>query len=166
MSGITAVMAQLPTVLAAEGGYTRTTTDADFPGWFFGGFFVVWAVMMLFALAGYVFGIWAIVEVVRYREDEFASIGRNRTAWLVILIVGLVTCQVVAAGGGIWFLWKVRPELRDWREAHPPPPYGHVPYVPPPGAYPPPGSYSPPPPAPQGPPPPPPPPAGPPEPSR
>ena len=127
-------------MLAAEGGYQ--SYDSSPPGWFFGGFMVLWAGLMLVSLAGYVFGIWSLVEIIRYREDEFAAVGLNRTTWLVLQIVGLVVCQPLGAVVGIWFLWKQRPVLRAWREAHPGPPVVYVPYMaygPPPGYPPPPG---------------------------
>ena len=84
---------------------------------------------MLVSLAGYVFGIWSLVEIIRYREDEFAAVGLNRTTWLVLQIVGLVVCQPLGAVVGIWFLWKQRPVLRAWREAHPGAPVVYVPYM-------------------------------------
>jgi hypothetical protein len=89
---------------------------------FFGGFLVLWAVLIVVSLAGYVFGIWALVEVLRYREDEFEAVGKNRTTWLVLLIVGLAVCQPLGAVAGVLFLWRHRPELQAWREAHPVPP--------------------------------------------
>lgn len=167
MSGITAVMAQLPTVLAAQGGYVeRESTGPIWP------MLVFFAVYALSLLGAYGFGIWALVDTIRHRDDEFEAVGSNRGLWLVLLLVGLVVCQPVALVAGLIFVVKVRPRVRAWRQDHPPPPPGYVayvpvPYIPPPGTYPPPGSYAPPPPPPQGPPPPPPaPPAGPPEPSR
>jgi hypothetical protein len=159
-------------VLAAEGGYRTYESDSGgSPGWFFGGFMIIWGVLMVVSLAGYVFGIWSLVEIIRYREDEFDAVGLNRTTWLVLQIVGLVVCQAMGAVVGILFVWKKRPVLRAWREAHPGPPVVYVPdmpYGPPPGYPPPPPGYGPPPGYPQppgygaAPPPPPPPPAEPP----
>jgi hypothetical protein len=132
-------------MLAAEGGY-RSYDSSGPPGWFFGGFVVLWVALMVFSVAGYVFGIWSLVEILRYREDEFASVGLNRTTWLVLQIVGLALCQPLGAVAGIVFLWQKRPILRDWRAAHPVPPVPYVPYDPPPGYGPPPGAWYPPPP--------------------
>jgi hypothetical protein len=145
-------MGGLTVVLAAQGNYQ----SSDPPGWFFGGLFVIWGVMMVFALAGYVFGIWSLVEILRYREDEFVAVGKNRTTWLVLQIAGLVACQPLGAVVGILFLWKHRPALREWREAHPlapAPMYWYPPsgYGPPPGyGQPPPPGHGPPPPPPYG----------------
>jgi len=157
-------------ILAAEGGYQ--SYDSSGPGWFFGGFFVLWGALMLLSVAGYVFGIWALVEILRYREDEFAAVGLNRTTWLVLQIVGLALCQPMGAVVGVLFLWKKRPILREWRQAHPVPPMMYLPYgaapghpqapgYPAPPGYPPQGAWAPPgypPPGAQAPPPPPPPP--------
>lgn len=174
MSGITAVMAQLPTVLAASGRYVED--EGTGPIW---PVFVFFAVYALSLLAAYGLGIWALVDTIRHRDDEFEAVGSNRVLWLVLLLVGLVVCQPVALVAGLVFVIKVRPRVRAWRQAHPPPPPGYVayvpvPYMPPPGTQAPPGAYPPPPPPvlmPYPPPPPPPsppapPPAGPPEPSR
>jgi hypothetical protein len=181
MGGITAVMAQLPTVLAASGRYVEDESTG--PVW---PVFVFMGLWVLFIGACYGLGIWALVESIRHRDDEFEAVGSNRVLWLVLVLVGLVACQPAGIVISPIFLIRVRPRLRAWRKEHPPPPPGYVayvpvPYMPPPstpppaGPMPPPGVYpvppagpvypSPPPP-PQGPPPPPPPPAGPREPSR
>jgi len=141
MGGHLAVLAQL-----SFRTYETTNTSSP-PGWFFGGFFLLWAVVMVVSLAGYVFGIWSLVEIIRYREDEFTAVGLNRTTWLVLQIVGLAVCQPMGAVVGIIFVWKKRPVLRSWREAHPGAPVVYVPYMaygPPPGYPPPPGQGPPP----------------------
>jgi len=116
----------------------RSSND-DVDSVFVGLMFVLMGMWMLLVAAGYAFGIWALVEILRYREDEFEAVGRNRTTWLVLQIVGLALCQPMSAVVGVLFLWKHRPALRAWREAHPPPP----PWYAPPGYwYPPTSTYA------------------------
>ena len=113
------------------------SSDDGIAGAFFAIFAVVWVVLLAVSVASYVFGIWALVEILRYREDEFTALGKSRTTWLVLVIVGLLVCQPVGLVAGGLFLWKHRPELRAWREAHPAPApgwYGAAPvYGAPPG---------------------------------
>jgi hypothetical protein len=119
-------------ILAASNG-------GDPPAWFFGGFFVLWAVMMVVGFASYGLGIWALVEIIRYRDDEFDAVGASRTTWLVLQIVGLVACQPLGLVVAIVFLLGPRKHLRAWRDEHPwaPPPVFWYPappgYGPPPG---------------------------------
>jgi hypothetical protein len=120
-------------VLQARGRYDDTDSG---PIWPIFAFLGVWGAVVL---ACYVFGIWALVESIRYRDDEFEAVGSSRVLWLVLTIVGLTACQPLGAVAGPLFLLRVRPRLRAWREEHPPPPpwampYGYgAPYPSPPG---------------------------------
>lgn len=68
----------------------------SFPAWFG----LVWGLIALFWLAGTVFWIVKIVEVVRIPEAQFRAAGTDKTSWVVIVVV------IHFIGALIWQLGK------------------------------------------------------------
>src|SRR3954463_9178800 len=81
---------------------------------------VEWGVLVLFAvwaviIAGcYGLGIWALVDTIRHRDDEFEAVGTSRVLWLVLLLVGLLVCQPMGLVVALIFVIRIRPKVLAW----------------------------------------------------
>jgi len=56
--------------------------------------------------------VWALLDIVSRPAWAFAFLGRSRTVWVVVTVLGTSTI----IGGmvfALWYLVRVRPELRD-----------------------------------------------------
>jgi hypothetical protein len=60
-------------------------------------------------------GVVAFVDAMRRTDADFAAIGKSRTAWLFILLIGTVSCVGVVVV--IYYLVKLRPRLDAARPA-------------------------------------------------
>jgi len=74
--------------------------------------FVVIAIVSIVVL---VFPVWALVDAVMRRPQDFDRIGQSRTTWIVLLLLGVFCFGIVGAVLGIYYLLSVRPKLRARR---------------------------------------------------
>ena len=107
-------------------------------GLFVGGLVVIWLLFAAIGIAGFVFWIFMLIDVVQLPEGWFKS--GTKTTWLLVVIL--------AGGlGAIIYFFAARPPpevreyLKQWRSSpYPPPPaFGYpigVGYYPPPPQYP------------------------------
>jgi hypothetical protein len=56
--------------------------------------------------------VWALLDVVNRPAWTFAFLGRSRTMWVVATLAATCTI-VVGMGVAVWYLVRVRPQLRD-----------------------------------------------------
>jgi hypothetical protein len=56
--------------------------------------------------------LWALLDIVARPAWAWAFLGRNRTLWVVAVLLGTSTI-VGGMAVAIWYLVRVRPQLRD-----------------------------------------------------
>lgn len=64
--------------------------------------------LSIIAIAIYVWMIVAIIDVLKYSDQAWASSGQTKVLWLIVNVVALFTCWVLTA----WYWFVVRPKVR------------------------------------------------------
>ncbi len=59
-----------------------------------------------------VVGVAALIAVIMQPRATFEAAGKNKTTWLILLVVGLVLFGPVGGLLGIFYLAAVRPKIR------------------------------------------------------
>ena len=106
-----------------------------------GALFVLYGVIVLSGLVGLGLGIWALIDLSSKPDWAWQRAGQSKTTYIVLIVIGLVVCQLLSLIASIVYLTSVRKRLDAAVAEGPPPyPYGYqpAPGYPPPAAYPPP----------------------------
>ena len=66
-----------------------------------------------------IFGVpvWALIDIATRPEESFAAVGRNKTNWVVLMIVGIILIFPLAFVAALVYLIAVRPKLGSMRSA-------------------------------------------------
>lgn len=79
------------------------------------GFGVFFAFILVWVFGGMALWIWALVDVVRLPEHAFRAVGREKTSWVLVVVLAQ------AIGALVW-LFGARKEVRAAYDAQPFPP--------------------------------------------
>ena len=59
--------------------------------------------------------VWGVVDAAQRSDAEWAAIGQSRTLWIVLPLVGFVTCGLISFVAAIIYFSSIRPQFA----AHP-----------------------------------------------